>query len=90
MDNSWVGAQSYVGNKWVENEDGTITISDMTYEGEAPKTAGNGATWFADDTYESTWVLDGGSCVPANYDGKVDTIDRSSFSDGAISALEAF
>lgn len=90
MDNAWVGAQTYTGNKWVQNEDGTITISDMTYEGEAPKTAGNGATWFADDTYESTWVLDGGSCVPVNYDGKTESIDRSALSDGAVSALEAF
>ena len=89
MDNSWVGAQSYAG-KWVQNDDGTIFISDMTYEGEAPKTAGNGATWFADDTYESTWVLDGGNCYPANYDGKIADIDRSSFSDGAISTLDAF
>lgn len=89
MDSTWVGAQSYAG-KWVQNDDGTIFINEMTWEGEAPKTAGNGATWFADDTYESTWILDGGNCVPTNYDGKVAEIERSSFTDGAISTLEAF
>ena len=89
MDSTWVGAQSYAG-KWTQNDDGTIFINEMTWEGEEPKTAGNGATWFADGTYESTWVLDGGKCVPANYDGKIAEIDRSTFSDGAISVLDAF
>ncbi len=90
MDHAWVGAQSYVGSKWVQNSDGTITISEMSYEGEAPKTAGNGATWFADETYESTWVLDGGSCIPANFDGKSVSMDRSGMTDGAIAVLDAF
>lgn len=89
MDSTWVGAQSYTGS-WTQNDDGTIFIGGMSWEGEAPKTAGNGATWFADDTYESTWTLDGGSCVPVNYDGSIAEIDRSSFTDGALAALEAF
>ena len=62
----------------------------MTYEGEAPKTAGNGATWFADETYESTWALDGGNCVPVNFDGKSAPMDRSGMTDGAIAVLDAF
>ena len=90
MDHAWVGAQTYVGSKWVRNEDGSITISDMSYEGEAPKTDGNGATWFADGTYESTWTLDGGSCIPVNYDGKTESVDRTSLTDGAVAALDAF
>ena len=90
MESSWVGTQEYVGASWVLNDDGTVTVSDMSYEGEPPKTAGNGAFWFADDTYESTWELDGGSCAPAGFDGTSVPMDRSGLTEGAIAALDAF
>ena len=80
MYNYWYGAQSYTANTCTLNEDGTITLSDITFEGEPPKTEENGAAWFADDTYESTWVLDRSdpykhTCVPVNYDGEVGDTD---------------
>lgn len=90
MESSWVGTQEYVGASWVLNDDGTVTVSDMSYEGEPPKTDGNGAFWFADDTYESTWELDGGSCAPAGFDGTSVPMDRSGLTEGAIAALDAF
>ena len=78
MVSAWVGAQNYTANTVTVNDDGTVTFSDMTYDGEAPKTDGNGATWFADDTYESTWVLnDDGTCVPKDYDGDIGEIDTT-------------
>ena len=89
MDSAWAGAQSYWG-KWAQNEDGTIFINDMSWDGETPKTAGNGATWFADGTYESTWKLDGGACAPVNFEGGSNPVDRSSLTDGAIAILDAF
>ncbi len=90
MDSAWAGAQSYTGSKWVQNDDGTVTISEMSWEGETPKTAGNGATWFADDTYESTWVLEGGTCTPIGFEGKTESVDYSSLSAGAAATLDAF
>jgi len=76
MISAWVGPQAYHAGKWEYVPDSKVKFTDMTWDGEEPKTDGNGAVWFADGTYESTWVLDGdGNCVPEGYDGEIGEID---------------
>lgn len=55
-------AFSYAGEAWsYDPATQTLSLGPCTEyaEGEPPKTAGNGATWFSDDTYESSYILDG-------------------------------
>lgn len=76
MVSAWVGTQAYHAGKWEYVADSKVKFSEMTWDGEEPKTDGNGAVWFADGTYESTWVLDGdGNCVPEGYEGDIGEID---------------
>jgi len=78
MVSAWVGPQTYHAGKWEYVPDSKVMFSEMTWDGEEPKTEGNGAVWFADGTYESTWVLDGdGNCVPDGYEGEIGEIDLS-------------
>ena len=61
---------AYSGDEWDYDADTrTVSLGPCTVyaEGEPPKTAGNGAYWFTDDTFQSSYVLndDGLTCTPA-------------------------
>ena len=76
MVSAWVGNQTYHAGNWEYVADSKVAFSEMTWDGEEPRTDGNGAVWFAEGTYESTWVLDGdGGCEPEGYDGDKGEID---------------
>ncbi len=77
----WAGMHTYNASSWTVNDDGTVTISDYTYYDEAPYTEGNDATWFDEETYESTWEMNAdGTCVPVGYDGTVGEVDTTTIS----------
>lgn len=64
MNNSFTGLHTYTATEWTANEDGTVSIGALTYEGDTPM-----GDWFnADAGYTSTWTLNtDGTCEPAGY-----------------------
>ena len=86
MDNQRTGVHIYTGTI-TDNGDGTITTSELTYEGDTPQ----GDFFDADNGYASTWKLNtDGTAVPTNYEGTVVDVDTGSLTDEAKEAVQAF
>ncbi len=64
MNNSFTGLHTYTATEWTYNEDGTVSIGALTFEGDTPM-----GDWFdAAAGYTSTWTLNtDGTCEPAGY-----------------------